>query len=250
MYQILYSCYSAACWPISCLLCRGRRTSPSPEAITPSSDDSLEDGFDAESRYIAYNDQKSHGSCVTESTLPKICINTSIDFDEENNLNNNVSTGSLLVSCQYSTQKKLVILTILEARDESETGQEGNQIQVRLALLENSPIRKHRTKILAGPCAKFAQTFTFSIEADDLFYAKLRFRLYKYKSSFKRSQFCGECYFPTADIDTKVGASQTTHRLLFQRNNKILKKKSPPPPSSTATIVSTPNPQLPVKFFI
>lgn len=99
MYRVLYSCYSAACWPISCLICRGRRTSP--EAITPSSIDSPED---FESKYIVYDDQKSHGSCVTENTLPKIFINPSTDCDEDMLS----SSGSLLVTCQYSAQKKLV----------------------------------------------------------------------------------------------------------------------------------------------
>lgn len=77
---------------------------------------------------------------------------------------------------------------------------------------------------------------------DDLFYAKLRFRLYRYKSSFKRSQFCGECYFPTADIDTKVGATQTTHRLYFQYPNSLKKKSTPASSSSPNT------PQIPVSI--
>lgn len=103
MYRILYSCYSAACWPISCLICRGRQTSSSsPEAIiTPSDIDSPED-FESKYFSTAFDDQKSHGSCVTENTLPKIFINNNIDGDEKTDV------GSLLVTCQYSAQKKLV----------------------------------------------------------------------------------------------------------------------------------------------
>jgi hypothetical protein len=52
MYGILYSCYSAACYPVSCLICRRRPTTP--EAITPISDESPED---YESKYIIFDDQ-------------------------------------------------------------------------------------------------------------------------------------------------------------------------------------------------
>ncbi|KAE9547734.1 hypothetical protein FO519_009053 [Halicephalobus sp. NKZ332] len=215
MLNIFSSCYSASCWPISVFFHRSKN----PETLSPSLDEDGEDelfndGF-IKWKPRGSKKRKSFGS-IADDTLPRfvpqICVQTG--FDE---ITKNI-TGDLVVSTQYSLQKKLVILTVIEAKDAEE---DTAPLQIRLAFPGDSPSRKHRTKSVPGPQAKFGQTFTFPFEPDELLSGRIRFHLYRCKSSMKRSQFRGECYLRTEEIDKRQGSSPTTHILRFKFYPKI-----------------------------
>lgn len=56
---------------------------------------------------------------------------------------------------------------------------------------------------------------------EELLSGRIRFRLYRCKSSMKRSQFRGECHLRTAEIDSRQGSFLTTHLLRFKIYAKV-----------------------------
>ncbi|CAD5226261.1 unnamed protein product [Bursaphelenchus okinawaensis] len=104
----------------------------------------------------------------------------------------------LRISTQYSDQKKLLIITIIEAGGEMDV-RECREAQVRVALLGDKTVRK-RTEFTTGPTFKFAKTFAFKIEMDKLPDVVIRMRLYR-KRMPQRNQLVGECFLKGKKVD-------------------------------------------------
>ncbi|KAI6190527.1 C2 domain-containing protein [Aphelenchoides bicaudatus] len=92
---------------------------------------------------------------------------------------------------QYSPQKKLLIVSVIEAGGECDVARCTNA-QVRMALLSDKVIKKH-TSFASGPSPKFNETFAFKLDEEKLQTSVIRFRLYR-KRVAKRSQLVGEAY--------------------------------------------------------
>ncbi|KAI6188885.1 C2 domain-containing protein [Aphelenchoides besseyi] len=92
---------------------------------------------------------------------------------------------------QYSPQKKLLIIGVVEVAGQSEVAR-CHGAQVRVALLADKVIKK-QTLFVNGPLFKFNETFAFKMEAAQLEDVVVRFRLYK-KRLPKRSQLVGESF--------------------------------------------------------
>uniref|UniRef100_A0A7E4UUC7 C2 domain-containing protein n=1 Tax=Panagrellus redivivus TaxID=6233 RepID=A0A7E4UUC7_PANRE len=229
MLSALTACYSAACWPINCIFCSCNRRPPansiddSPRDLSPD-DESTPTDADG---FVRWSDKanKNFGTLdddVCANTLPNGVPQIRVDDNHDGttkpfSINENAGeiVGTVQVTMQYSSQKKLVILTVVETIDKGIT-ENGNTafIQVRIALLEAPSGKKSKTKMLPGPQVTFGQTFTFTVEPEDLANAIIRFRLYRSKCTtpVKRSTCRGECVFPVAAISV-VSA---THLLYFR----------------------------------
>ncbi|KAI6219003.1 C2 domain-containing protein [Aphelenchoides fujianensis] len=96
----------------------------------------------------------------------------------------------LRVLSQYSPQKRLLIVSIVEAAGQGDVCRPPSS-QVRVALLSDKVIKK-QTPFVHGPAPKFNHTFAFKMEEARLEDTVIRFRFYKKRVT--RSHLVGEAY--------------------------------------------------------
>ena len=112
MLKLFYSCYSSACWPVSSFFYSSKKTETLSPGLEEDEDDELfNDGFVKWNRSC---NRKSFGS-IAEDSLPRLVPEICVQTGSEENIKD--ITGDLVISTQYSLQKKLVILIVVEASD-------------------------------------------------------------------------------------------------------------------------------------
>ncbi|VDN56118.1 unnamed protein product [Dracunculus medinensis] len=120
--------------------------------------------------------------------------------------------GKLRVNVQYSIQKRILIITIVEGIA-FESIENDSNTQIRMVLLPYKNFR-YRTKFASGLNPKFNETFFFkNINQEDLSKTFVRFRIYKRRLT-GRNQFIGETLLRNSLIDAKNGCL-THHTLLL-----------------------------------
>jgi hypothetical protein len=128
--------------------------------------------------------------------------------------------GKIRVAAQYSFQKKLLIVTVVEVVElEDETGA---LYQIRLAALSAEKTVKQRTKFRSGPHILFNQTYAFGVPEEHLQETVVRLRLYK-KRSTGRYSFLGEAYLKASTVES----GSSTH---------LLRLRTPAPESNLSLL--------------
>ncbi|KAI1719656.1 c2 domain-containing protein [Ditylenchus destructor] len=140
---------------------------------------------------------------------------TSFGIGEKRDSTANVPTptyGTIRIAFQYSNQKKLLILTVLESElDLTPTavrtavdGSKEVNVQVRLALLSEKVV-KFRTKFRPGNEAVFNETFVFSLLPEELAESVVRLRVYQWR--LRSNVLIGETFLKACMVDPQNGAS-------------------------------------------
>uniref|UniRef100_A0A915EMP0 C2 domain-containing protein n=1 Tax=Ditylenchus dipsaci TaxID=166011 RepID=A0A915EMP0_9BILA len=167
-------------------------------------------------------------------------------------VSDNLLLGKLKLALQYSRQKKLLILTVLEVnldREDKDTSKTDDNVkkelntQVRLALLAEKVV-KFRTKYRSN--AVFNETFVFNILPDELVESVVRCRLYQKR--VRSNGLLGEAFLKASVVDSSSGSS-SQHSLNIRPPPSTIHSSMSLPhllsrnstPSATTTISSTPS---------
>ncbi|KAH7723265.1 C2 calcium-dependent membrane targeting [Aphelenchoides avenae] len=113
--------------------------------------------------------------------------------------------GKVRIAAQYSVQKKLLIITVIEGV-ELDVDDKQALFQIRLAALLLEKTVKQRTKFRSGPRPLFNQTYAFNVLDDELPETVVRLRLYRKRTS-GRHQFVGEAFLKGSNVDPRGGNS-------------------------------------------
>ncbi|KAI1720494.1 synaptotagmin-16 [Ditylenchus destructor] len=140
---------------------------------------------------------------------------TSLGIGEKRDSTVSVPTptyGTIRIAFQYSNQKKLLILTVLESELDltptavrtSADGSKEVNVQVRLALLSDKVV-KFRTKFRPVNDAIFNETFVFSLLPEELAESVVRLRVYQWR--LRSNVLLGEAFLKACLVDPQNGAS-------------------------------------------